>query len=130
MTKYRLFISFWNKFLTLLLCLFFIFLLIFSNSNIFAAQNGLLLWAKHIIPSLFPFFVATELLNYTNISYYFSKFFERIMKPLFNVPGEASYAFIMGLLCGYPVGAKIINNFLHERKMFKKRSRKNACFYQ
>jgi len=117
MNTSKFFLSFWNNLFTILLCLFFIFLLIFSNSNIFAAQNGLQLWVKHIIPSLFPFFIATELLNYTNLSFYFGKIFNKIMRPLFNVPGEASYAFIMGLLCGYPIGAKIINNFISERKM-------------
>ena len=30
------------------------------------------------------------------------------MRPLFNVPGDAVYAFIFGLISGYPVGAKIV----------------------
>jgi len=29
------------------------------------------------------------------------------MRPLFNVPGAGSFAFLMGLFSGYPVGAKI-----------------------
>ena len=33
------------------------------------------------------------------------------MRPLFNVPGEGSFAFIMGLISGYPVGAKIVTDF-------------------
>ena len=33
------------------------------------------------------------------------------MKPLFNVRGEGAFAFIMGIISGYPIGAKIATNF-------------------
>lgn len=33
------------------------------------------------------------------------------MKPVFNVRGEGAFAFIMGIISGYPVGAKIASNF-------------------
>ena len=33
------------------------------------------------------------------------------MKPLFNVRGEGSFAFIMGIISGYPIGAKIASQF-------------------
>lgn len=32
------------------------------------------------------------------------------MRPIFNVPGEGSFALIMGIVSGYPVGAKIVSN--------------------
>ena len=41
-------------------------LLIFSKSNLPAVKSGLALWANSVVPSLFPFFVATELLMHTN----------------------------------------------------------------
>ena len=91
--------------------LFTVSLILFSSSNLSAAYNGLTLWATSVVPSLFPFFVATELLSYTNIVHYLGKFFNKLMKPLFNVRGEGSFAFIMGIISGYPVGAKIACNF-------------------
>ena len=33
------------------------------------------------------------------------------MKPLFNVGGNGAFAFIMGIISGYPMGAKIACNF-------------------
>lgn len=72
--------------LTFLFTLFLIFLVIFSQANLFAAKNGLELWSKNVVPSLFPFYIATELLNYTNIPYYLGKLTNRFMRPLFNVP--------------------------------------------
>ena len=38
----------------------------YSNSNIVAAKNGILLWANSVLPTLFPFFIAAELLYRTN----------------------------------------------------------------
>ena len=93
-----------------LFVLFAICLVLFSSSNLSAAQNGLTLWATSVIPSLFPFFVATELLSYTNIIHILGKFFNKLMKPVFNVGGEGAFAFLMGIISGYPVGAKIACN--------------------
>ena len=87
--------------------LFTICLILFSSSNLIAAHNGLELWANSVIPSLFPFFVATELLSYTNFTNILGKSLNKIMKPLFNVRGEGAFAFIMGIISGYPIGAKI-----------------------
>ena len=72
--------------LSIIFSLFLIFLVIFSQSNLFAAKTGLTLWAKNVVPSLFPFFIATELLNYTNIPYYLGKFNNKFIRPLFNIP--------------------------------------------
>ena len=95
-----------------LVFLFFTFcLLFFSKSNLPAVKSGLLLWANSVVPSLFPFFVATELLMHTNIVTQFGNILTRYMKPLFNVCGEGAFAFIMGIISGYPVGAKIAANF-------------------
>ena len=93
-------------------CLFYLFticLVLFSNSNLIAAKNGITLWANSVLPALLPFFIATELLNYTNIVSVLGKYLNKFMRPLFNVPGEGAYAFIMGIISGYPMGAKIVS---------------------
>lgn len=91
--------------------MFTVFLIFFSNSNISAAKTGLDLFANSVIPSLFPFFVATELLSHTNIVNFLGSYLNKFMKPLFNIRGEGSFALIMGIISGYPVGAKIACNF-------------------
>lgn len=97
--------------LPIILLIFTVCLIIFSTSNLSAAKSGLILWANSIVPSLFPFFVATELLSHTNFTYYLGKILNRFMKPIFNIRGEGSFAFIMGIISGYPVGAKIATDF-------------------
>lgn len=106
-------------FFTILFILFTISLISFSDSNLIAAQNGLALFATKVLPSLFPFFVATELLCKTNFAYILGKFLNNLMKPLFNVPGESALAIILGTISGYPVGAKVVCNLKKEKIISK-----------
>lgn len=93
------------------ICLFTAFLLVFSNTNLSSAKNGLALWANSVVPSLLPFFIATELLSHTNVISILGKYLNKFMRPVFNVPGEGAFPFIMGIISGYPMGAKIVSNF-------------------
>lgn len=106
----KVFVLLKKNLIAIFFIIFVICLVIFSNSSLSAASSGLKLWANNVVPSLFPFFVATQLLSQTNIVYYLSKFLDKYMRPLFNVPGAAAFPFIMGLISGYPVGAKIVSN--------------------
>ena len=102
-----------------LICMFILFLLVFSKNNLVAAKSGLSLWANSVLPSLLPFFIATELLGYTNVVPMCGKLLNRFMRPIFNVPGEGAFALLMGIISGYPVGAKIVAN-LKENKLCNK----------
>ncbi len=106
-----LLLKFKSNILTLLICLFTLLLIVFSNQNLMSAKKGLSLWANSVVPSLLPFFIATELLGYTNVISFLGRILNKFMRPLFNVPGEGAFPFIMGIISGYPVGAKIVSNF-------------------
>ncbi len=59
-----------KKYLVSIISLCFIIaLVLYSNTNMQAAKDGLKLWANSVVPSLFPFFVATEILCNTNLVY-------------------------------------------------------------
>lgn len=104
-------VKFKKNILPILFLFFTCGLLLFSKSNLPAVKSGLTLWATSVVPSLFPFFVATELLMHTNIVNFLGRILNKYMKPLFNIRGEGSFAFVMGLISGYPIGAKIATNF-------------------
>lgn len=106
-----IFLSVKRNLIPLAFCFFTVFLVIFSRNNLSAAKSGLLLWANNVVPSLLPFFIATELLSHTNIVSKIGKLLNPIMRPIFNIPGCGAYAFIMGIISGYPIGAKIVANF-------------------
>lgn len=109
-----IFLSVKRNILPFCFCILAICLVIFSKTNLAAAKNGLNLWANNVVPSLFPFFVVTELLSNTNVVYHIGRLFDKIMRPLFNVPGECAFAFIMGLISGYPTGGKIVANLCEQ----------------
>lgn len=109
-----IFLSVKRNLIPLAFCIFTIFLVIFSKSNLTAAKTGLVLWANNVVPSLLPFFIATELLSHTNVVSKIGKLLNPIMRPIFNIPGCGAYAFIMGIISGYPIGAKIVTNFKEE----------------
>lgn len=100
-----------RNFLPMIFVFFTLGLIIFSKSNLPAVKQGLELWMSSVIPSLFPFFVATELLLHTNLITQIGYILNNFMKPIFNISGEGAFCFIMGLISGYPVGAKIACNF-------------------
>ena len=106
-----IFISLRDNALSIIFVLFAICLVVFSKDNLTASKEGLTLWMTSVVPALLPFFIACELLSHTNIIDYLGAKLNKIMKPIFNVPGEGAFPLIMGIISGYPVGAKIVTNF-------------------
>lgn len=82
--------------------IFIITLVLYSNENLLAAKEGLNLWINNVVPSLFPFFVATEILCSTNVITILGRALEKPVHKIFNVPGEGAFALIMGTISGYP----------------------------
>jgi len=82
-----IFLSFKRNILPFLFVLLAICFVIFSKTNLIAAKTGLTLWSTSVVPSLFPFFVVTELLSHTNLIHHIGRLFDKVMRPLFNVPG-------------------------------------------
>lgn len=103
-------------------------LVIFSSSNLTAAKNGLTLWATCVVPSLFPFFVITNLLTHTKVVKFVGKLLDKLMRPIFNVPGVGGFAFVMGLISGYPVGAKIVSDFRKDGLVTKDEGERMLAF--
>lgn len=120
--------SFKKNILPLLFCLFPIFLILFSKSNLLAAKSGLTLWVNNVLPSLLPFFIATELLGYTNAVYKIGKLLNPIMRPVFNVPGIGSYPLLMGIISGYPTGAKIVTDLRENGILTKEEAERLLAF--
>lgn len=93
-----IFIHLKKHLLTMLFVLFAIGLITFSRNNLQAAKDGLSLWVTSVIPALLPFFIACELLSYTDIIDILGKKLKFIMRPIFNVPGEGAFPLVMGVI--------------------------------
>ena len=92
--------------------LIFITVLLFINPKhyINSVSVGLSVWATAVLPSLLPFFIITKSFSAINIIPFKNRFFSLLSK-LFKVPSCGIYIFIMSVISGYPVGAKLIEEF-------------------
>lgn len=85
-----------------------IFTLIKPERYAKSALEGLKLWAIVVVPSLLPFFFFTSLLSSLGLTSFISRLMEKPFRILFRTSGAGAYAFLMSILSGYPVGARII----------------------
>ncbi len=84
-----------------------------------AVTAGLHLCAGVLIPSLFPFFVCSNLLCALGFTAKLSKLAKPVMQPLFHVSGSGAGALIMGLIGGYPAGAQNIATLYSSKQITK-----------
>lgn len=80
-------------------------LVLLPKECIASAQQAILLCLNVVIPSLFPFFVASSLFISLGFAAYLSRFFSGIMRPVFNVGGCGALSMVLGIISGYPIGA-------------------------
>lgn len=123
-----MFISLKKNILPCFFILFAICLVVFSKSNLIATKNGLLLWANNVVPSLFPFFIIIEIISHTGVIKQIGKLFDKCMRPIFNVPGEGAFAFIVGILSGYPAGGKVVANLYSQGLCTKDEAERMLAF--
>ena len=79
-------------------------------------QNAMALCYRSVIPSLYPFCVLCLFTIYTGI---FSnwKLCNAFSKMLFGLSGDVGSVSLMSLICGYPVGAKMIDGLYKDGKI-------------
>ncbi len=94
-------------------------LLLFPVQSVAAAKSGLQLCGNVIIPSLFPFFVLSSFCMEIGLVQYLGRVLEPLMRPLFRVSGACASAFVLGIIGGYPVGAKTAIA-LYEKRMISR----------
>jgi sporulation integral membrane protein YlbJ len=88
--------------------LFFLaYMLCYPSISLNGASSGLKLWFNSVIPSLLPFLILSDILIQTDFIFLFGKLLSPFMRLLFNISGSSSIALILGMISGYPVGAKI-----------------------
>ncbi len=72
-----------------------------------AAQRGLSLWWRMVVPALLPFFLVSELLVELGMASLLAPALARLMGPLFYLPGTAALPVLMGFCSGFPTGAVV-----------------------
>lgn len=97
-----------NLLFAVLLATFAAALLLFPAQSADAAREGLSLCFRAVLPSLFPFFVLSSLLVSGGAAEELGRALEPVMRPLFYLGGAGAGALSLGLVGGYPVGARTV----------------------
>ena len=90
----------------LLLLLLLLGLLRYPAQALQAARDSLALCLQVVVPSLFPFFVLSSLLVELGLARAAGRILRPVMGPLFHTGGAGAAALALGLIGGYPVGAR------------------------
>lgn len=85
-----------------------------SQSIIKTVTFSFSVWLNNIFPSLFPFFVLSEILVNFGFIELVGELFKPLMYKLFKVKGEAAFVFIMSMISGFPSNAKYVKE-LHKQ---------------
>ena len=90
---------------------------LFNKSIIFdTISYSLNIWVNNLIPSMFPFFIISDILiNYGFIKL-IPKFIKNIFSNLFNVGDNLISIFFLSILSGFPSSARITRN-LYDKKI-------------
>ncbi len=127
--KRRLYVLYSGSLLTYFLIIFFIFLfLIQAKGCMQAAYNALVMCAQSVIPSLFPFFVLSGLLMQTGFVQVAGALLSPLVQPLFRISGRGALVFLIGIISGYPTGAKMTADLYKESLIDRSEGRKLLPF--
>lgn len=89
----------------------FICAFLFSEAFIRGVKNGLLLSANTVVPSLFVFMCAASIIGSGSMPKHLKRIVAPVMKG-FSLPAEAFLAVFLGILAGYPTGAKMTEELM------------------
>ncbi|CAM3185156.1 sporulation integral membrane protein YlbJ [Sporolactobacillus spathodeae] len=93
-----------------------------------ASYRGLLIWWKSVFPALFPFFVLSELMIGFGVVTFAGTLLEPIMRPLFRVPGIGGFVLMMGMVSGFPAGARMTARLYQEKQLTKVEAERLSSF--
>ena len=103
----------------IILTFFFLFILILLLTSpaltLSYAGNGLSIWYKNMVPALFPMMIITGCMIKLNITTSFVTVLHPVIKHLFHLTKNGTYALLIGFLCGFPMGAKVICTLYRSR---------------
>lgn len=99
---------------------FLLLLFLFPKAALDGAKSGLLLWFYTVLPTLLPFMIVSNLIIQLDITGYISKLLYPVLHKLLGISSNGCYPVLIGMLSGYPVGAKACADMVLEKKITKK----------
>ncbi len=85
-----------------------VLLLGYPSLSLEYASTGLKLWLTKMVPTLLPFMILSGIMIRMELTEGFVSLLHPLLHFLFGTSKNGSYTMIMGFLCGFPMGARIV----------------------
>jgi sporulation integral membrane protein YlbJ len=86
------------------------------------ASTGLHLWFHKMVPTLLPFMILSGIMIRMNLTESFVRLLHPFLHFLYGTSRNGSYTIVMGFLCGFPMGARIIGELYENHKLTREES--------
>ena len=86
------------------------------------------IWVNNVFPSLFPFFVLSEILMNYGFIELIGELFKPLFEKLFKINGNAAFVFIMSLISGCPSNAKYTKELYLQNQLTAQEATKILMF--
>ena len=103
--------------LTIPILILFFSMLSFPQTVFTGASYGLVLWFRHVLPTLLPYMILINVLICTPALHWICRITSPFLCPLLGTSYYGTFAVLTGFLCGYPMGAKTASDLLDTQKI-------------
>ena len=103
--------------LTIPILILFFSMLSFPQTVFTGASYGLVLWFRHVLPTLLPYMILINILICTPALHWICRITSTFLCPLLGTSYYGTFAVLTGFLCGYPMGAKTTSDLLNVNKI-------------
>lgn len=106
----------------------FLYLMLFPQQASCAIKDGLALCGQTIVPAMFPYFILSDLFISLGCADTLGHRLRTVMQKIFHVSGKGAAPLLLGLIGGYPMGAKAITELYSSGQITKADSEKLLFF--
>ena len=106
-----------KKFFLLVILGLLFFLLFYPKEALVASRAGMKLWLETLLPTLLPFLILTGIIVHTDGLTRVLQPAASFFKVVFGLSPGGAYVFLLGVLTGYPMGAKLAADLYYSGKI-------------
>lgn len=107
-----------------------IFILMISQPSLtFSLAAGtLIVWYRSVVPTLLPVLIVSNLIVITRAWELLIPIIHPILGSLFHTSPCGSFTIVLGILCGYPMGAKMVSDLYAKKELSYEEARGLLAF--
>ena len=94
-----------------------LYMLLFPKKVLADSLAGLDLWFHTVLPSLLPFMILSNVLIGANVVSQLMRPFSRFFRHVLGLSPEGGYAWLLGLFCGFPMGARLTGDMYRQHRI-------------